>query len=463
MSARQETFEDLVQEFVERTKEMLGKETTESLPPGPPSPYSQSGPPYECALRFDSRTIRNYAIAFGDDNPLFVDPGYGKRTRYGCQLAPNTILSTTRGITAHGANSGEEGKNRPGGYPVANFHAGNAWEFFDVIRVGSKFSTSMVTKDLFEKPGSRGHLIFLISELMYWDQHGEMPAKCYGTLIMFPISTMGTGRQMSVERLGESLLYERGVHKYEPQDVDKIVRDLEAYKQKRRGAETLYWEDVKVGDELGPMIIPPWTLQDYGAPRIVNETVRGSAEAAGDELAFEPLYRRNRQGRGGAGGGGTATHPMTRWPWGPADEHEDALMAAYRGQSAPFDGGGQRAQIFQRLLTDWMGDDGFIRREAVFMRKPVYYGDSIYVTGIVEKKFKEAQAGDDGPGGVPGTSEYHAVGIRLQGVNEVGEVSTPGTACVYLPSREAGPVKLPVPHLSQPPFVPYETFYRDWY
>ncbi len=32
-----------------------------------------------------------------------------------------------------------------------------------------------------------------------------------------------------------------------------------------------------------------------------------------------------------------------------------------------------------------------------------------------------------------------------------------------LPSREAGPVQLPIPHPARPPFVSYETFYRDWY
>ena len=32
-----------------------------------------------------------------------------------------------------------------------------------------------------------------------------------------------------------------------------------------------------------------------------------------------------------------------------------------------------------------------------------------------------------------------------------------------LPSREAGPVQLPLPHPAQPSFVYYGTFYRDWY
>ena len=157
------------------------------------------------------------------------------------------------------------------------------------------------------------------------------------------------------------------------------------------------------------------------------------------------------------------THPATRWPWSPADEHEDALMAAYRAQPAPFDGGVQRVQIPNRLLSNWMGDEGFIRRQYTAIRKPVYYGDTTYYVGEVVKKFKEIQEGAEEKGGVPGKREYSAVGIRIEGRNQVGEVSTPGTATVYLPSRESGPVVLPIPHRAKPPFVNYETYYKEWY
>ena len=78
-------------------------------------------------------------------------------------------------------------------------------------------------------------------------------------------------------------------------------------------------------------------------------------------------------------------------------------------------------------------------------------------------KFKEVQEGSDAPGAVPGKKQYYAVGIKYQGLNQVGEAQVIGTGTVYLPSRESGPVELPIPHEPRPPFVPYETFYRDWY
>jgi len=55
------------------------------------------------------------------------------------------------------------------------------------------------------------------------------------------------------------------------------------------------------------------------------------------------------------------------------------------------------------------------------------------------------------------------VGISIDGTNQVGEAQAPGTATVYLPSRESGPVKLPIPHPAKPPFVNYNTYHKDWY
>ena len=134
-------------------------------------------------------------LSIGDDNPLYTDPEYGRRSRYGSQLAPGPILALIRYPSAHGAK-------RPQGYPMANFISGTAWEFYDVIRAGAKFRSSKVTKELIERSGSQGKLVFLISECYYHDFHGDMPAKCYGTQIMVPQRNMESSRAVPRERLG---------------------------------------------------------------------------------------------------------------------------------------------------------------------------------------------------------------------------------------------------------------------
>lgn len=151
MATRQETFEEALQEFIEKSRDLIDKESDENLPPWPPCPFEQKGPPYEFSQRFDPAFIARYALSIGDDNPIYTDPQYGKGTRYGAQVAPGPILALVRYPSVHGAT-------RPGGYPVANFISGAAWEFFDGIRAGSKFKSSKVTKEIFQKPGSRGNL-----------------------------------------------------------------------------------------------------------------------------------------------------------------------------------------------------------------------------------------------------------------------------------------------------------------
>ena len=204
----------------------------ENLPPDPPSPIDQSGPPYEATLRLDERTVRNYALSIGDDNPLYTDPEYGRRSRYGSQLAPGPILALIRYPSAHGAK-------RPQGYPMANFISGTAWEFYDVIRAGAKFRSSKVTKELIERSGSQGKLVFLISECYYHDFHGDMPAKCYGTQIMVPQRNMESSRAVPRERLGQHMMYERKASQYSPEQIEKYVGMIEGFRPRGRGAALL--------------------------------------------------------------------------------------------------------------------------------------------------------------------------------------------------------------------------------
>src|SRR3954470_14082053 len=102
MATVQQTFEEAVEEFFTKSTDLLGREAMEFLPSPPPAPYPQGGPPVFSGLRFDANTIRTYAHSIGDDNPLYTDPEYARRSIYGSQIAPGPILSIVRYPTAHG-------------------------------------------------------------------------------------------------------------------------------------------------------------------------------------------------------------------------------------------------------------------------------------------------------------------------------------------------------------------------
>ena len=70
-----------------------------------------------------------------------------------------------------------------------------------------------------------------------------------------------------------------------------------------------------------------------------------------------------------------------------------------------------------RVVTDWMGDDTFLKSLGFQMRRPNFAGETIAVRGRVKKK---------GPGG--------RVDLELW-LENAGEVTVPATATVILPVR----------------------------
>ena len=116
-------------------------------------------------------------------------------------------------------------------------------------------------------------------------------------------------------------------------------------------------------------------------------------------------------------------------------EHYDWELCKARGLPAPFDEGQIRAHFLSHLLSNWMGDDGFIRRTSTQLRYPNYYGDVTGYNAEIVNKYRD-KVGDE---------DYDAVDIKIAAVNQVGENSAPSTATVYLPSP-GEPITLPIPH-----------------
>ncbi len=427
-----EEFQKRVKEFIEDCTKIIGEESMDDE-------AGQTKPPFDARVKVDFRTIKQFAQAMGDDNPMFNDPTYGPKSIYGCTIAPPTILGNIRYPTSHGAMSphgwwpGKEGY-----YPFSNMFSGTCYEWFDVIRLGTRFKTSKKLAEIFHKKGGLSELYFLIYHLNYWDFHGDLLAKAYATMIMTPMKARLPMVQQ--ERKGEvkdeELLYTRGTYRYTSEEIEKIRATLEEDIASRRGAEPLYWEDINVGDKLPPMLKGPWTVRDMSARHI-----------QGAEGAFESGFER-------AAPRAARVNPITHWPFPQGGAtHEDALLSRQNRFPGPFDFGVQRTMFPYKILMNWMGDCGFIRSIYMQCRRPMFYGDATWYTSAVVGKGKVVEKGDEG--GVPGEETYYFVDTKTIGVNQIGENQAPSTARVYLPSREGGPVKLPIPHVKEPPYIPF--------
>lgn len=392
-----------IDRFVEKCKEMIGEEVDEirMIEPYP----------------LDAHRIREFSWALGDDNPLFTDPAYAAKTKYGCLIANPTILAMVRYPMSHGVLF-------QGPWELLTFFSGNKFEWFNVIRVGDRLRSSLKLKDVILKKGKSGPLVFFKTEGSFWNQHEELVGKQYGTLITVKLPEGKT--------FGDHLIYEREIHRYSKEEIDRIVNGIKS--EIRRGSNPRYWEEVKIGERLQPVVKGPMHIGDMilwrlGAFPLTPTGSAGITPGGSFELAFRDTVKLP---------GVVRLNPRTAWPYDHIEwEHEDFTLAHYRGLPGPFDLGVMRTELAAHLLTNWMSDYGFLRRMNVEIRKPNYYGDTTWFKGEVVKKYKSRE----------GKFEYGAVDIKFSGVNQLGEVTTPGDATVYLPSLGRD-LKLPIPHES---------------
>ena len=114
-----------------------------------------------------------------------------------------------------------------------------------------------------------------------------------------------------------------------------------------------------------------------------------------------------------------AVNPALNFPVKYSQQHEDFNLAAGRGMPAPFDNGVMRFAWVAPMVTNWMGDNGFLRKLDVQVRAPGLYGDIVTYEGSVTEK-------DEDKG---------TVTIDITGTNQSEQVSTKGTAIVELPKK----------------------------
>lgn len=136
-------------------------------------------------------SIRYFALAMGDDNPLYVDEAYAKAAGYPSVIAPPTLICETCQY-AH----------RPpddGGYighqwhlPVAGcrvIRAGNDYEFVRPVLPSDRISVTWTLESIVERGASRGGTqLFVTSVARYRDAAGEMVAINRETLVYQPLA-----------------------------------------------------------------------------------------------------------------------------------------------------------------------------------------------------------------------------------------------------------------------------------
>lgn len=337
--------------------------------------------------------IIKFADGVGDVNPLWHDPEYAEKTRYGRIVAPPSWVI--------GCFCGEQF-----GWPgLAGYHSGAEIEFLKPVFLGDKISSESIF-DGFEGPKPSKFAKRMIIDYYtnnYINQVGELVSRSKWYVIRVERKqTKKEGKYSKIEL----------PHPWTEDELKRI--EEEVLSEEIRGATPRYWEDVNVGEELKPIVKGPFGITDMIAYIIGGGVPIPRMKAHGSQLRE---YRR---------------HPA----WSFRDPNSNALepifavhynteAAKAMGLPYPYNVGWQSHCWQIHLLTNWMGDDGWLKMSKAQYRGFVYFSDVLWLRGKVVKKYID-ESGD------------HCVYVETSAINQRDENIIPGSATIALPSREKG-------------------------
>jgi acyl dehydratase len=146
---------------------------------------------YSAREELGRASIRYFALALGDDNPLYVDDAYAKKVGYPSVIAPPTLICESCQY-AHQAPNGDGYIGHEWHLPVPNarlIRASNDYEFMRPVLPTDRISVTWTLESIVEKPSSRGGTqLFVSSVARYRDAQGEVVAINRETIVYQPLS-----------------------------------------------------------------------------------------------------------------------------------------------------------------------------------------------------------------------------------------------------------------------------------
>ena len=340
-------------------------------------------------------SIQNLCSALGDTNPLYNDAAKGVGTVYNTLIAPPSFIFSIRT-----PDSGAAYEQKA--YGLRRFSTKASAQWNDVIRLGQPLVSDLKVTAVRDGGKLSGRDAAEVdSTATYSSVYGGTLASASGTVSLVPYEP------------GEAFIEDRDIHVYSDEEVKKLEDDLDAM-QPHRGQVPLYWSEVNEGDTLPSLVKGPVSYNEISAWRLAE--AKPSTALIG-VTAHDYLV--DRPGR-------ITTNPSTLWPYFDVEQaYGDILAVKSLGFKLPLTRGLMRFALASQVLTNWMGDLGFLRSMSLDLPNHFFYEDTLWLDGQVTKKFKENV----------GTEEYNAVEVKLSGRNQLGDTLVDGSAVVYLPER----------------------------
>jgi acyl dehydratase len=355
-----------------------------------------SDTPYPVLHRVATKElIVNNANGICDRNPLFRDENYARNTRWGgiiapplfpyliCYGGPMISFEVPRGLGTEGHTPG-----------------GTRWEFLKPIRVGDSFRVRTGVypsiEDRTRLDGMGPRTFHISSGMQFINQRDDVVCTSYkrSIRIIFPPG------QEEPEHPDPMLNMHEYV--YTKEELDFINRMYD--EEEIRGADPRYWEDVNPGDEIKPIVCGPITVWD----QVLEMVGRGAFFSNVREVRkSSPRFVR--------------VDPVTGVTHNRSEMYLVDKIARLVGHPMARIGRDLMEQVLCRMVTNWMGDDGFLRVFTFQQDAVIPIGDAFFCRGKVINKRVE-------------NGEY-LVDLRIWIESSRGFIAASGMATVSLFSR----------------------------
>ena len=345
-------------------------------------------PPYLTEVSRDA--VRHWAWAIGDKNPLYFDDAYAKKAGFGGIISPPSMLYAFSRM-AIGYRGGLPG--------VHSFFAGSHWKWKENAKLGDTIKPEVTFKDLELLPSRfAGRMWKQISSIDFKAGDGRMLAQSESW-------GMRTERTEAKEK-GKYDSLEKKV--YTKAEIDDLAARMCA--EKPRGATPLYFEDVEVNSYVPEIVRGPYTA----TVAVCFEQAWGGLFVWAHSYWYEYIKR----------------HPSAAIlnnygiPEPPEAVHWDTALAKSVGVPEAYDYGPERISWISVMLTNWIGDAGFLEELYCEIRRFNLVGDTTYCRGRVTEK----EVLPDGRGRIK---------LSIEAVDQRDIVTAKGYAAVLLPRRDA--------------------------
>ena len=343
-------------------------------------------PPYLTEVSRDA--VRHWAWATGDRNRLYLDEDYAKASVHKGIISPPSMLYAFSRMSI----------GYRGGLPgVHSMFGGTHWRWKEHARLGERVTPEVVFKDLIELPSRfAGRMFKQISSIDFKTGDGRSVAQ-----------SESWGFRMERTQAKDKGKYDTLESKvYTKEEIAEIADRLAS--ETPRGAEPLYFEDVEIGASIPEIVRGPYTA----TVAVCFEQAWGGLFVWAHGYWYDYLRRHPA----------AAVMNSYNIPEPPEAVHWDTALAKSVGVPEAYDYGPERISWLSVMLTNWIGDQGFLEELYCEIRRFNLVGDTTYCRARITAKEPAA----DGRGRVK---------LDVEALDQRGQVTAKGYAAVLLPKR----------------------------